>query len=126
DEFEADAILLALGASPRVLPGSEPDGDRILTWTQLYALTELPEHLVVVGSGVTGAEFAGAYNLLGSRVTLVSSGDRVLASQDPEASLLITEVFAKRGMDVLGRARAERVVNQGDGVVVFLEDGRVL
>ncbi|MGC4174626.1 NAD(P)H-quinone dehydrogenase [Demequina sp.] len=126
DEFEADAVLLALGASPRVIPGSEPDGERILTWTQLYDLTEIPEHLIVVGSGVTGAEFAGAYNLLGSRVTLVSSGDRVLASQDPEASSLITEVFARRGMTVLGRARAEKVVNQGDSVVVFLEDGRVV
>jgi len=126
DEFEADAILLALGASPRSLPGSEPDGERILTWTQLYDLTELPEHLIVVGSGVTGAEFAGAYNLLGAKVTLVSSGDRVLATQDPEASTLITETFARRGMEVLGRARAEKVVNQGDSVVVFLEDGRVV
>jgi len=126
DEFEADAILLALGASPRVVPGAEPDGKRILTWTQLYDLTTLPEHLIVVGSGVTGAEFAGAYNLLGSEVTLVSSGDRVLATQDPEASSLITETFARRGMHVVGRARAERVDNTGDGVVVYLEDGRVL
>src|SRR4029078_10167045 len=118
DEFEADAILLALGASPRVLPGSEPDGDRILTWTQLYDLTTLPEHLIVVGSGVTGAEFAGAYNLLGSQVTLVSSGDRVLSDQDPEASSLITETFARRGMTVLVRARAEKVINQGNSVVV--------
>ena len=126
DEFEADAILLALGASPRIMPGAEPDGERILTWTQLYDLTTLPEHLIVVGSGVTGAEFAGAYNLLGSKVTLVSSGDRVLSTQDPEASALITETFARRGMDVLGRARASKVVNQGDSVVVFLEDGRVV
>jgi len=126
DEFEADAILLALGASPRIIPGAEPDGERILTWTQLYDLTTLPEHLIVVGSGVTGAEFAGAYNLLGSQVTLVSSGDRVLSTQDPEASALITETFARRGMEVLGRARASKVVNQGDSVVVFLEDGRVV
>jgi len=126
EEFEADAVLLALGASPRTLPGSEPDGSRILTWTQLYDLTTLPEHLIVVGSGVTGAEFAGAYNLLGSQVTLVSSGDRVLANEDPEASALITETFARRGMRVVGSARAERVVNTGDGVAVFLVDGRVI
>ena len=80
----------------------------------------------MVGSGVTGAEFAGAYNLLGSEVTLVSSGDRVLANQDPEASALITETFARRGMHVVGGARAERVVNTGDGVAVFLADGRVI
>lgn len=50
-----------------------PDGERILNWTQVYDLDELPEELIVVGSGVTGAEFAGAYQALGSRVTLVSS-----------------------------------------------------
>ena len=55
-----------------------PDGERILTWRQLYDLPELPEELIVVGSGVTGAEFAGAYQALGSQVTLVSSRDRVL------------------------------------------------
>ena len=96
DVHEADAILLALGATPRIVPGCEPDGRRILTWTQLYDLDEVLEHLVVVGSGVTGAEFAGAYNLLGSRVTLISSGDRVLANQDPEAAEHVQQVFLQR------------------------------
>lgn len=126
DTYEADAILLALGASPRTLAGCEPDGERVLTWTQLYDLDTIPEHLIVVGSGVTGAEFAGAYNLLGSRVTLISSGDRVLANQDPEASAHIQEVFAKRGMNVVGGARATRASAVGDGVSVVLDDGRVI
>src|SRR5215469_9238493 len=69
---QADAVLIATGAEPRVLPGAEPDGDRILTWRQLYELPELPAELIVVGSGVTGAEFASAYQALGSQVTLVS------------------------------------------------------
>ena len=56
-EIKADAILIATGAMPRVLPGAEPDGDRIFTWRQLYDLTEIPRDLIVVGSGVTGAEF---------------------------------------------------------------------
>ena len=72
-EVEADAVLIATGAEPRILPGAEPDGDRILTWRQLYDLPELPPELIVVGSGVTGAEFASAYQALGSQVTLVSS-----------------------------------------------------
>lgn len=126
ETLEADAVLLALGASPRELADARPDGRRILTWTQLYDLDELPEHLVVVGSGVTGAEFAGAYLLLGSRVTLVSSGDRVLKDQDPEASALIGESFEARGMTVMGGARAQAVENTGDGVKVTLADGRVV
>ena len=124
--IEADAILIATGARPRTLPAAQPDGTRILTWTQLYDLTALPEHLIVVGSGVTGAEFAGAYRLLGSQVTLISSGERVLTGQDPEAAELVQEVFASRGMTVVGGARAQAVENTGEGVRVLLGDGRVV
>ncbi len=74
EEIKADAILIATGALPRVFPGAEPDGERILNWRQLYDLTELPRDLIVVGSGVTGAEFASAYQALGSRVTLGGRG----------------------------------------------------
>ncbi|MBY8854597.1 FAD-dependent oxidoreductase, partial [Saccharothrix sp. MB29] len=74
----ADVVLIATGATPRVLPGAEPDGKRVLTWRQIYDLPELPEHLAVIGSGVTGVEFASAYTELGVKVTMVSSRDRVL------------------------------------------------
>ncbi len=124
--ISAKTILLAVGARPRVLRGAEPDGDRILNWTQLYGLQELPEHLIVVGSGVTGAEFAGAYLMLGSQVTLISSGDRVLHGQDPEAAAYIQEEFSRRGMTVKGGARADRVDNTGHGVRVHLTDGTVI
>ncbi|NLI19191.1 MAG: NAD(P)H-quinone dehydrogenase [Actinomycetales bacterium] len=124
--LEAEVVLLATGASPRVLPDAAPDGERIMTWAQLYRLDALPEHLVVVGSGVTGAEFAGAYNVLGARVTLVSSRDRVLPGEDEEAAALIESVFRRRGMTVLSRSRAAAVRRTGDGVEVLLTDGRVV
>ena len=79
--LEADAVLIATGASPRVLPTAQPDGERILSWDQVYDLDELPTELIVVGSGVTGAEFASAYLALGVPVTLVSSRDRVLPGE---------------------------------------------
>jgi dihydrolipoamide dehydrogenase len=122
----ADLVLLATGASPRVLPGAEPDGERILNWQQLYDLPVLPEHLVVVGSGVTGAEFASGYLALGCDVTLVSSRDRVLPSEDADAALLIEDVFTRRGMHIVRRSRAAGVsrVDDDDGVVVELTDGR--
>jgi dihydrolipoamide dehydrogenase len=123
---DADAVLLATGATPRILPDAEPDGERILTWAQVYGLTELPQRLVVVGSGVTGAEFAGAYNALGADVVLVSSRDRVLPGEDPDAAEVIEEVFRSRGMTVLARSRAASVRRMGDGVLVTLEDGRVV
>ena len=120
----ADVVLIATGATPRVVPTAQPDGERILTWQQIYSLAELPEHLIVVGSGVTGAELAQAYLGLGSRVTLVSSRDRVLPGEDADAATVIEDVFRKRGMDVLGRSRMASVARTDDGVVVRLEDGR--
>jgi pyruvate/2-oxoglutarate dehydrogenase complex dihydrolipoamide dehydrogenase (E3) component len=124
--LDADVILIAVGATPRVLPGSEPDGDRILTWRQLWDLPALPEHLVVVGSGVTGAEFASAFRALGSRVSLVSSRDRVLPGEDPDAAEVIEDVFKRRGIDVVSKARAEVVRRTADGVEVVCTDGRVI
>ena len=126
ETVEADAVLVSTGAHPRVLAGSEPDGERILTWTQLYELDSLPERLVVVGSGVTGAEFASAYDALGADVVLVSSRDRVLPGEDADAAAVLEGVFTRRGMTVLGQSRATSVKRVGDGVVVALEDGRTV
>ncbi|MBW8872640.1 MAG: FAD-dependent oxidoreductase, partial [Leifsonia sp.] len=89
DRVEADTIVVAVGASPRILPSAVPDGERILTWTQLYDLQSVPSHLIVVGSGVTGAEFASAYTALGSKVTLISSRDQVLPGEDADAARVI-------------------------------------
>jgi pyruvate/2-oxoglutarate dehydrogenase complex dihydrolipoamide dehydrogenase (E3) component len=123
--LDADVILLATGAHPRVLPAAQPDGERILTWEQVYDLGELPERLIVVGSGVTGAEFASAYGALGSDVVLVSSRDRVLPGEDADAAAVLEDVFVRRGMTVLSKSRADRVERVGDGVHVTLTDGRV-
>jgi pyruvate/2-oxoglutarate dehydrogenase complex dihydrolipoamide dehydrogenase (E3) component len=124
--LEADAVLVATGASPRTLPSAEPDGERILTWEQVYDLTEVPTSLVVVGSGVTGAEFASAYLALGIDVTLVSSRDRVLPGEDADASAVLEEVLKRRGMNVLSKSRMESVTRDGDVVTVTLTDGRTV
>jgi dihydrolipoamide dehydrogenase len=123
---EADVVLVSVGARPRTLPDAQPDGERILTWKQVYDLTELPEHLIVVGSGVTGAEFANAYDALGAHVTLVSSRDRVLPGEDADAAEVLESVFRRRGMDVMSRSRAQKVERHGDSVTVTLSDGRTV
>ncbi|WP_153396600.1 NAD(P)H-quinone dehydrogenase [Ornithinicoccus halotolerans] len=125
-ELRADVVLLATGASPRVLDSAVPDGERILTWQQIWDLPALPERLVVIGSGVTGAELAHAYLALGSEVVLVSSRDRVLPGEDADAATVVEEVFRRRGMEVLNRSRAAAVQRDGDGVAVTLEDGRTV
>jgi len=126
DQCDADTVIVAVGASPRELPSAKPDGKRILTWTQLYALDTVPEHLIVVGSGVTGAEFASAYRALGAEVTLISSRDQVLPGEDADAAHLIEEVFLRNGMTLMAKSRADSVVNTGDGVQATLSDGTVI
>ncbi len=124
--LRADAVLIATGAAPRTLPSAQPDGERILTWEQVYDLTEVPTELIVVGSGVTGAEFASAYLNLGIPVTLVSSRDRVLPGEDADAAKVLENVLTRRGMTVLSRSRMESVTREGDVVTVTLTDGRTV
>jgi len=124
DRIEADTIVVAVGASPRELDSAKPDGERILTWKQLYDLSAIPEHLIVVGSGVTGAEFASAYRALGAEVTLVSSRDQVLPGEDSDAAAVIEKVFKRSGMTVLSKSRADKVERTENGVLVTLSDGR--
>jgi dihydrolipoamide dehydrogenase len=124
--IDATAVLVATGATPRLLPDAMPDGERILTWRQIYDLPELPSHLIVIGSGVTGAEFASAYLAMGVAVTLVSSRDRVMPHEDADAAMAIERVFRTRGMNILNNSRAAVVRRAGDGVEVTLVDGRVV
>ncbi len=126
DRIDADTLVVSVGASPRVLSSALPDGERILTWTQLYNLKAIPEHLIVVGSGVTGAEFASAYRALGAKVTLISSRDQVLPGEDADAANVIENVFKRNGMTVLSKSRASSVERTKTGVIATLEDGRTV
>ncbi len=126
ERIDAEVVLVATGASPRVLPGAQPDGERILTWRQLYDLHELPSHLIVVGSGVTGAEFVSAYTEMGVKVTVVSSRDRVLPGEDADAALVLEDVLSERGVTLVKQARADSVTRTDDGIVVTLSDGQTV
>jgi pyruvate/2-oxoglutarate dehydrogenase complex dihydrolipoamide dehydrogenase (E3) component len=126
DVLNADIVLIATGATPRILPNAVPDGERILTWRQLYDLNQLPEHLVIVGSGVTGAEFCNAYTELGVTVTVVASRDQILPHEDSDAAAVLEEVFAERGVTLVKNARADSVTRTADGVLVAMADGRTV
>ncbi|ORB70572.1 NAD(P)H-quinone dehydrogenase [Mycobacterium scrofulaceum] len=123
---DADVVLIATGASPRILPSAAPDGERILTWRQLYDLDSLPDHLIVVGCGATGIEFANAYTELGVTVTLVASRERVLPYEDADAAQVLEESFARRGVKLIKNARAQNVRRTDDGVRVTMTDGRAV
>jgi NAD(P)H dehydrogenase (quinone) len=124
EELEADAILLSTGSRPRIPDWAEPDGDRVLTTRQAYPPPELPEHLVVIGSGVTGVEFVHLFSALGSQVTLVVSRQQVLPLKDPEVAAALEENFLSRGVKLLKGARATGIDRSDSGVLVHCDDGR--
>jgi len=125
EELEADAILLATGSRPRIPEWCQPDGDRILTTRQAYPPPVMPEHLVVVGSGVTGVEFVHMFASFGSKVTLVVSRQQVLPNKDPEVAAALEEEFLRRGVRLFIGARAVAIDRGEDGVAVRCDDGRV-
>ena len=124
EELHADAVLLCTGSRPRVPDWCQPDGDRVLTTRQAYPPPSLPEHLVVVGSGVTGVEFVHMFASFGSRVTLIVSRQQVLPQKDPEVAAALEQDFVQRGVMLLKGARAMGVERDGASVVVHCDDGR--
>ena len=116
--LHADVVLVATGSNPRVLPFARPDGERVFTARELFALQEVPEQLVVVGSGATGAEYAHAFARFGSSVHLISSRSQILPSEDPDAAALIEDSFERWGMTIHRQRRAVDMERGADGVRV--------
>jgi pyruvate/2-oxoglutarate dehydrogenase complex dihydrolipoamide dehydrogenase (E3) component len=125
EELSADAILLCTGSRPRIPEWAEPDGERVLTTQQAYPPPELPAHLVVIGSGVTGVEFVHMFTSFGSKVTLIVSRQQVLPNKDPEVAAALETELLRRGVRLFKGARAEAVQRHDDAVSVVCDDGRV-
>ena len=123
--LEADVIVLSTGSRPRVPDWAPVDGVRVLTTRDAYPPPELPEHLVVIGSGVTGVEFVHMFNSFGSDVTLIVSRQQVLPDKDPEVAAVLEKSFLERGVRLYKGARAEGVEVDGDQVKVVCDDGRI-
>ena len=124
--FQADAILVSTGSRPRIPAWCEPDGQRILTTREAYPPPAMPDHLVVIGSGVTGVEFVHMFSSLGCEVTLIVSRQQVLPQKDPEVAAVLEADFSRRGVHLLKGARAVGVDEGDDGVVVRCDDGRAV
>ncbi|HWB72601.1 MAG TPA: NAD(P)H-quinone dehydrogenase [Egibacteraceae bacterium] len=119
----ADVVLVATGSRPRLLSFFHPDGERVFTSRELFGLRALPERLVVVGSGATGAEYAHAFARFGSEVHLISSRDRVLPGEDADAAAVVEASFERWGTVIHRGRRAVDLQLGGDGLRVALDDG---
>lgn len=123
--LEADTVVLSAGSRPRIPPFATIDCERVLTTRDAYPPATLPEHLVVIGSGVTGVEFVHMFSAFGAQVTLIVSRQQVLPQKDPEVASVLEEDFLRRGVNLLKGARAEGIDLTDDEVAVRCDDGRV-
>jgi pyruvate/2-oxoglutarate dehydrogenase complex dihydrolipoamide dehydrogenase (E3) component len=126
EELSADFVLVATGSRPRVPEFVPIDRERVLTTRDAYPPPEVPEHAIVIGSGVTGVEFTHLFDSLGSEVTLLVSRQQVLPIKDAEVAAVLEEAFLARGITLLKGARANAVERAGDVVRVRCEDGRAV
>ena len=126
ETIDFDKVLLSTGSRPRIPDWCHPDGERILTTRDAYPPPEIPEHLTVVGSGVTGVEFVHMFTSLGSEVTLIVSRQHVLPGKDPEVAYELEKNFIDRGVHLLKGARSTSIEREGDKVIVKCDDGRIV
>jgi dihydrolipoamide dehydrogenase len=124
--IDFDRAMISTGSAPRIPDWAPVDGERVLTTRHCYDMTEVPEHVVIIGSGVTGVEFTHIFESLGSKVSLVVSRRQILPHRDAEVAAVLEEDFIERGVHLAFGARAEKIDLDGAGVSVFCDDGRVL
>ena len=119
--YETKNIIVATGARPRVLPGIEPDGERIWTYFEAMVPQEMPKSVVVMGSGAIGIEFASFYNAMGADVTVVELMDQVMPVEDAEIAKIAQKQFEKKGMKILLEAKVSKVEKTGSGIRATVE-----
>ncbi|WP_152048205.1 dihydrolipoyl dehydrogenase [Aureimonas psammosilenae] len=119
--YTAKHVIVATGARPRVLPGIEPDGDRIWTYFEAMKPKSMPKSLVVMGSGAIGIEFASFYRTMGAEVTVVELLPQILPVEDAEVAGVARKQLEKLGIRFMTEAKVAKVTKNSDGVSVDVE-----
>jgi dihydrolipoamide dehydrogenase len=113
---EGKHIIIATGARSRELPASKIDGKKIIGYREAMVLPQLPQKMIVVGSGAIGVEFAYFYNSMGTKVTIVEFMPRVVPVEDEDISKELEKNFKKNGIEIMTSAEVTKVDTSGTGV----------
>ncbi|HEY8382666.1 MAG TPA: glutathione-disulfide reductase [Microvirga sp.] len=122
ERIRARFILVAVGAHPTLEPPI-PNGELAITSNEVFELTELPERILIVGGGYIAVEFAGVFAGLGSQVTLLHRGDKLLRGFDDDVRDALSDAYAKRGIDLALGLTVTRLDKVADGIRATLSDG---
>ncbi|MBF9232121.1 glutathione-disulfide reductase [Microvirga alba] len=118
-------ILVAVGAHPTLEPAI-PGGELAITSNEVFHLEAQPKRILVIGAGYIAVEFAGIFAGLGSEVTLLHRGDKLLRGFDEDVRDALGEAYAKRGIKLALNRTVTRLDKTADGIAATLSDGNVL
>lgn len=121
-DLQAKNIILATGAHAMVIPGMEPDGEKVLDYAQAIMLDKLPKSAVIIGGGAIGVEFATVWSGYGVDVHVVEMLPHILPNEDEEAVAELAKAFRKRGVTVHAGTRVKSVTKTETGTDVLLEN----
>lgn len=119
----AERLFINTGTRPLIpaLLGLQETG--FLTSESIMELEQLPEHLMILGSGYIGLEFAQMFRRFGSRVTVIGQSEHVLSSQDPDIAIAVQTLLERDGIDFLLKAKVLNVDRAGSETVVHTQVG---
>lgn len=125
EEIEAKDVILSTGAHVTVIPGMEPDGEKVLNYSHAIMLEQLPKSAVIIGGGAIGVEFATIWSGYGVEVTIIEMLPHILPNEDEEAAKELVKAFKKRGVKAFTGTRVKTVskTETGTSVVVEGENG---
>lgn len=120
ESVNADNIIIATGARPKVFPNIPVDRKNIITSTEAMSLSEQPKEMIIIGAGAIGIEFAYFYSVLGTKVTVIEMLDNILPVEDVEVSKTLEKSFKKRGIEIYTKTIVEKAEVKENKVLVTI------
>ena len=125
EKIKTDFIIISTGASPNYFPGMEPDGKNIITYKDALVIDKPPKHIVIIGAGAIGIEFAYFFNTFGSEVTIVEAQPHILPNEDIEISKELERIFKSKKINIKTGVKVNNIISKGKITTVNLEDSKI-
>ena len=125
EKINTEFIIVSTGASPNYFPGMEPDGKNIITYKDALVIDKAPKHIVIIGAGAIGIEFAYFFNTFGSEVTIVEAQPHILPNEDIDVSKELERIFKSKKINIKTSVKVKNIKNKSKKITVNLEDGKI-
>ena len=121
EKINSEHIVISTGASPNQFPGMEPNGKNILTYKDALILDKCPNHIVIIGAGAIGIEFAYFYSTFGSKVTIIEAQNHILPNEDEDISKELEKIFKSKKIDIKTNTIVKNIVDNKNNVKINLD-----